>query len=678
MSDLSRVLRPSSIAVIGGGFWCEKVVRQSLAMGFDGPVWPVHPTRDQIGGVRAYPAISDLPAAPDAVFLGINREASIAAIAELSAMGAGGAVVFASGFSEAAAEDSTGPEAQARLLKAAGDMALLGPNCYGYINYLDGALLWPDQHGGERVECGVAMIAQSSNIAINLSMQARGLPLAYVLTVGNQAQVSLADAGRAALADPRVTALGLYIEGFGDIRSFEALAAEAKRFGKMIVAFKAGRSEAARAATISHTASLAGGDAGANAFLQRLGVPRVNGIPELLETLKLFHITGSISGNHVASLSCSGGEASLFSDIADGRDVVLPPLSDSQQAELRKALGPKVALSNPLDYHTYIWNDRVAMVKAYTAMLRGHADMSFLILDFPRADRCDYSDWFQAVEAYAEACNATGAKGAVLATMAENMPEALAQQIAYLGLAPMIGVTEAITAVEAGAQWSQNATAEPLLLPAKNSSSTEIMSEADAKQMLRTAGLSVPNGITAARPDQTGSLAAKLTFPVVLKGLGVAHKSESGAVILNLPGSEAVTKAAKNMTGVDGYLIEEMLPPPLAEILIGITKDPAVGYVLTIGAGGTLTELLQDTQSLLLPTTPAEIETAIRRLEISRILQGFRGRAAADLPALAAEISKFAALAEAMHLELEEMEINPLMVYEDRAVAADALIKRKV
>ena len=175
-------------------------------------------------------------------------------------MGCGGAVCFASGYAEAGEE-----ELQNALVTAAGDMPLLGPNCYGVLNYLDGAMLWPDQHGGRAVDSGVAIISQSSNIAINLSMQARGLPMAYVACVGNQAQTSLADMARSLLADPRVTAAGLYIEGIVDAADFAAMADEAMAAGKPVVAIKAGRTAAAQAAASSHTAALAGDGAASSA-----------------------------------------------------------------------------------------------------------------------------------------------------------------------------------------------------------------------------------------------------------------------------------------------------------------------------------------------------------------------------------------------------------------------------
>jgi len=296
--------------VLGGG-WASNVVEQCLKAGFDGDLWPIHPNKTDIHGVRAYPNIDALPAAPDAAWIGVNRDASIDIVRALSAMGAGGAVCFASGFRET--ED--GASREAALLTAAADMPIIGPNCYGLLNYLDGATLWPDQHGGKRAERGVAILTQSSNIAINMTMQRRGLPIAYVLTAGNQAQLGLAEMASALLDDERVTAIGLHIEGIGDLP---------------IIALTVGRSEQAQVATISHTASLAGGEAGAQAFFNRLGIPRVETVPEFIETLKLLHLFGPLPGRDILSVSCSGGEASLMADSAVGRALTYRPFTDTQ------------------------------------------------------------------------------------------------------------------------------------------------------------------------------------------------------------------------------------------------------------------------------------------------------------------------------------------------------------
>jgi acyl-CoA synthetase (NDP forming) len=360
MRDLARLLRPCSIAVIGGGSWCVNVIDQCRKIGFSGHLFPVHPTRAEVAGEKAFSRIAALPEAPDAAFIGVNREATVEAVGELARAGAGGAVCFASGFREASAEIDGARDLQTRLLEAAGDMPILGPNCYGLINALDGVALWPDQHGCLRVERGVAIITQSSNIAINLTMQTRGLPIAYVVTAGNQAQTSLAELGMALLADGRVTALGLHIEGIGDPAGFEALAQFARENAKPIVALKVGVSDQARAAAVSHTASLAGSHAGARALFDRLGVGQANSLTELLETLKLLHVVGPLPSNAIASMSCSGGEASLIADAGLAHGVAFPPLTAKQAEDLRAALGPKVALANPLDYHTYIWAERMA------------------------------------------------------------------------------------------------------------------------------------------------------------------------------------------------------------------------------------------------------------------------------------------------------------------------------
>ena len=412
--DLSRLFRPRSLALIGGG-WAANAVRATEAMGYDGAVWPVHPSKTEVAGRRAYPSLAALPAAPDAAFVAVNRDASVPIMAELAAMGAGGAVSFASGFTE------TGDAGrQAALVEAAGDMPFLGPNCYGVINYLDGALLWPDQHGGRRVESGVAIISQSSNIAINMSMAARGLPIAYMVCVGNQAQTGLAEIGAALAADDRVTAIGFYIEGVGDPNGFFDMVQAA---GKPIVAIKAGRSAAAQAATISHTASLAGGDAASRAFFARAGVPLVDTIPEFLETLKLLHIAGPLPGRQIFSVSCSGGEASLAADAAEPRNLEFAPLQSADRARIAATLNELVTIANPLDYHTFIWGDQTRLTACFTAIAETHADLTLFILDFPRKDRCSAADWSPAVAAIKNAAATTGARTAVVATMAENMQE---------------------------------------------------------------------------------------------------------------------------------------------------------------------------------------------------------------------------------------------------------------
>ncbi|KMW57319.1 putative Acetyl-CoA synthetase (ADP-forming) [Candidatus Rhodobacter oscarellae] len=667
--DLSRLLRPKSIAVIGGGLVGRYVLENCRKLGFAGEIWHVHPTKGDFAD------IADLPAAPDAVFVGVNRIATIPIVAALSTMGAGGVVCYASGFAEAAQELGDGGDMQAQLLEAAGEMPLIGPNCYGFLNYLDGAGIWPDQQGGQPAECGVAILTQSSNIAINLTMQKRGLPMAYLVTAGNQAQLGLADLGSALLADDRVTALGMHIEGVGDIRAFEALAEQARKLGKPIVALKAGRSEQARAATISHTASLAGSAAGAQALLRRLGIAEVASLSEMLEALKLLHVHGPLASNKIGSMSCSGGEASLMADRAEGRAVIYPTLLETQKAALRDALGPKVALANPLDYHTYIWADADAMGAAYSAMMLGsELALGCVVADFPRADRCSEADWDPVVAGVVAAMEASGKPMAIVASLPETLPEHRAEELIAKGVAPLNGMDEALAAIEAAAFLGRTgAVPAPILLP-QVPGETRVLTEAEGKAALRAYGGDVPNA-ERAQGSGLAEAATRVGFPLVLKGEGIAHKTEAGAVALNLNSAAEVTARAAKMP-TDSFLLEEMITGGVAELLIGVTLDEAHGYLLTLAAGGTLTEILKDSASLLLPATDEEITAALQSLKIAPMLAGYRGAAAANMAAILDSVRAVQDYVTAHQGQVAEIEINPLICTPTRAVVADALIRR--
>ena len=666
--DLSRLLRPKSVAIIGGGTWCHAVTQQLIKTGFSGKIWPVHPRAEDICGLKAYPTAIDLPGVPDATFIGINRDATIGAVERLARMGAGGAVCFASGFGETA----DGQDANSRLLKAAGDMPILGPNCYGMINALDGVSLWPDQHGCLPVESGVAILTQSSNIAINLTMQKRGLPIAYVVTCGNQAQLSEAEIADALLDDPRVTAIGLHIEGFSDLPAWQAFARKAEAKNIPLVALKVGKSQEARSATVSHTASLAGSDAGAQSLLDHLGIARVDDLPTLIETLKIMHVAGPLLSGKIASISCSGGEASLIADLAHDTDLIFPMLTKRQSKALSDALGPKVALANPLDYHTYIWRDAVAMTQAFSAMIDSNLAMTFLIVDFPRGDICDDSDWECAIVAALETRATTNANIAMVATLPELMPEHIATRLMQGGIIPLNGLAEALAATEAA--QARSPAQEDIIVPAPTQTS-DLVAEDAAKTALTEFGISIP----AHKPGSLEDLVqwtATTKGPFVLKTTGVAHKSESGGVALSLTNSDAVRAAGANMQG-DTFLIEEMIEGTIAELLVGVVKDPAHGFIMTIAAGGIFAEIVQDQVSMLLPASKGRLKQALTRLKIAKILMGYRNQPAADLDQIITAIDAVQSYVLANLETVEEVEVNPLIVTQERAIAVDALIRKR-
>lgn len=675
METLDRLLRPRSIAVVGGGGWCANVIRECRRVGFQGAIWPVHPTRTEVEGLPAFASIEQLPEAPDAAFVGVNREATIGVVAALSARGAGGAVCFASGFREASAELADGNSLQEALVEAAGEMRILGPNCYGFVNALDGAALWPDVHGMVPTGTGVAIVGQSSNVAINLTMQTRGLPLAYMVTVGNQAQTGMAEIGAALLEDPRVTALGLHIEGVSDLRGYEALAQTASRFGKPVVVLKVGASEQAQVATVSHTASLAGSDAGARALMARLGFGMVDSPATLIETLKVLHVTGGLASKRIASMSCSGGEASLMADLGMALGLDYPLLAEAQKTGLRAALGPKVALANPLDYHTYIWGNSEALSDCFSAMMAADLALGCVVLDFPRADRFAAPEWHLVLEAVAEARRRSGKPMALLASLPEGMPEAIAQEAMAQGVIPLNGMEDGLAAIAAAASVRRGAPdLSAIYLPNRVDGNVETLGEGDAKAMLAAHGLTVPGAIAVSGAENAAIAAQKIGFPVVLKGSGIAHKTEAGAVCVGLQTPEAVRAAADRMPCRD-FLVEEMVTGGVAELLVGVVCDPAHGFVLTLGAGGILTEILADTTSLILPVDAAAVRQALKRLRSYPLLAGYRGRDGANIEQVVAAVLAVQEFVSVRQAQLQEVEINPLICTPDRAIAVDALIR---
>jgi acyl-CoA synthetase (NDP forming) len=672
MSRLKRMIYPKSIAIIGGGVWCENVIIQCQKMGFKGSIWPVHPRRSTIKGIACFSSIEALPNGPDASFIGVNRFATIKVIQSLNTINAQGAVCFASGFSEAISEDAQSADLQDQLLIAAGKMALLGPNCYGFINYLDGSLLWPDQHGGERVSKGVAIITQSSNIAINLTMQKRGLPIAFISSVGNQAQVSLSDIGSTILDDPRVTALGLHIEGIHDVTAFEELVMKANSLRKPIIALKVGASDQAQLATISHTASLAGSDAGAKALFTRLGVIQVNNLTTFLEALKLAHVVGKLPNAEVISMSCSGGEASLMADLGQNAGVTFPSLNETQKNNLRTSLGHMVKLANPLDYHTYIWGDWKAMTLTFCSALKDTKSLGLLVLDFPRFDRCDPQMWLDVIPSLTETAKATGRPIGIVASISDTMPEEIAKALIAQDIIPFNGMEVAVAAIAACA--IKNSINKDPVLPPKAPKNPQVLLEASAKNILSKFNVRLPRSGHASNLDDASKIADQIGYPIVLKGEGIAHKTEVGAVILNLKNYNEICVAATKIPS-STYLVEEMINNSLIELLIGVVLDNVHGYVLTIAAGGQLTEILNDKVSLLIPANNDDIITSLKTLKIWPILLGYRGRPAPDLNSILQAINAIQEFTISNYGQISEIEINPLICTQTEAIVADALIK---
>ena len=683
---LRRLFSPRHIAVFGGAS-AQEAVRQCQALGFAGQIWPVHPTRKKMEGLACFSGVHDLPEAPDASFVAVPRQATVEVVRQLAARGAGGAICYASGFAEVGGD---GVALQAALVEAAGSMALIGPNCYGMLNYLDGVALWPDQHGGQRQSQGVALITQSGNIGLNLTMQTRGLPLAYLITVGNKAGNSMESLVESLLSDPRVTVIGMHIEGLDDVAAFSRVALKALRQGVPLVALKAGSSALGAQTAMSHTSSLAGPDALYDALFARCGIARVRDPAGLIETCKFLHVHGPLSGKRIISASCSGGEASLVADLAQPRGLEMPAIPPGADARLRALLGDKVNVANPLDYHTYIWGDLAAQTECFSGLMDCGFDASLLVLDYPRLDRCSADSWGTTVDAFAAAAARSRGHGAtVVASLPEDLPEVHANALMARGIAPMHGIPDCLDAIahaaRIGAARTRLAHLQPLadLVPltgtgpgapidhsptgskyAASTASSHTLNEAAGKRALAAFGLPVPQGQVVSAAEAAG-FADSLGYPVVVKAVSaqLAHKTEAGGVQLNVQNAVGVRAAVARMGALsDRFLVEHMADPSVAEIIVGVQRDAQFGLSLTVGAGGVLVELLQDAQTLLFPVARDEVLQALQSLKVWPLLAGFRGKAAGDVEALLDAVLAIAAYAQAHAHALLELDVNPVLV----------------
>ncbi len=682
--DLRRLLSPRSVAFVGGRI-AEMTIRRCQQLGFAGEMMPVHPDRQSVAGLRCYPTLESLPQVPDAAYVGVNRRLTIDIVARLSAMGAGGCVCYAAGFAEIG---DGGEEFQDRLVEAAGHMPLVGPNTFGFLNLLEDCALWPYLFGGGHVDEGVALISQSGNIAMNLTMNQRSVRFTHVIGTGNQAVLGPGDYLDALLDDSRVRAVGMYLEGLDDVDGLSRAASRALEQRVPVVVLKVGRTEAAAERASTHTSSIVGSDTLVDAYFERLGIVRVGSLTQLLETLKLFDVSGPLRGNDLVTLSCSGGEAAILADLTDEHGLRTSPFSQAQRRELESESANYVTVSNPFDYNTSIWGDAAAQERCFTISMSGEHDAAVLVYDHPTVQAAEVDEWIIALDAFIAAQQATGMRAFVVCTITELLPEPLRERLIAHGITPLQGLDDALCALAAAAAYEHRRGQLPRAVDPTDGVPVDavVLDEWESKQRLSAYGLVPPAGEVGSA-SEAAQIADRIGYPVVIKALGaeLAHKSELGAVLVGLH-SEAevvagVAAIAESITGhgarSERFLVERMVEGAVAELLVGVKRDPQFGPALVIGTGGTLVELLADTVALLLPTERQAVEAAVSSLKVSRLLDGFRGAPAGDRGAAIDAIVSVADFAADHWDTLVELDINPLMVLPagGGVVVADALIR---
>jgi len=692
--NLRRLLSPRHVAFIGGAD-ADFSARQCAAQ-FDGPVWGVNPKRDKLGGVRCYPAVEDLPDAPDAVFLATPRTAATETVRQLSRIGAGGVACFTAGYGELG---QAGQRAEAELIEAAGDMALVGPNCYGIVNFTNGAVLWPFGAGNHRCHEGVALVMQSGMLPANMIMNDRSVPITHVVSAGNQAVLAIEDYLDVLLDEPAVRAVGLYIEGIKSVDKFATAAIKALQLDKPIVVLKAGKSKLGSQISITHTGSLAGTDEAFQALFDRFAIVRVESPVEMIETLKFLSVSGAPRGNRLAAFTCSGGDAAMVADYCDrvGLDLAQP---SAPVAKKLAGLLPDIATAaNPLDYTTPLWGNVDVMPRVFETLIADDYDAAVVIQDFPPGHiHADNSLYRNDAMSFIKACGALSVPAAVCSDLPENIDRESREILINGGVAPLQGLDAGLDAIANACRYG--VTRERLLdtdlspgyrkidIP-RDSGDARIVDEWQGKLMLRDAGIDVPAGLVI-DAEAIDEAAENLAYPVALKAVSaeLPHKSDAGAVMLDLRNPAQLRGALDAMRRrleqaapgieISQFLVEPMIGDAIAELMVGINTDAQFGQLLVIASGGILVELTRDARTLLLPASDVEVEAALRELKCFKLLQGFRGKPAADIQTVVGSIRALIDFAAGRHHWLLEMDVNPLMITPDRCVAVDVMIREVV
>ena len=664
MADLSRLLAPRSVAVVGAtdreGTYAHTTLLNLARAEFPGRVIGIHPTRSSAAGVACVPTLTDAGSV-DAVVIATPADTVPAYVADAAALGCGGAIVYAAGFAEAGRADRQG-----ELAAAAGSMPVIGPNGNGMVSVPARAPLWGDAVILPRSPGGIALISDSGNIGVVGMAHRSGEGLHTVISSGNAAVVDTPTLlGQVALLDG-VRAVAMYVEGDGDGASWcEALARCAERDVRVVV-LKAGRSARGAAVGAAHTAALVGDQVVFAAMITEAGGVMVEQPLELLETARAL-ARGRRDPRGAAFLTCSGGDAAIAADIADDLGVRLADLSPPTERRLRDLLPPAATVANPLDHTAMVWADTEAIAALAENVGRdpqvGH--LVYVQDEPPGLPPGPLAEW--------QATRAGGVLGGERAGMQTMVVATTPGQAAEGAVA---GVDNALRAI--GALQRPPADAARLRAIAAAASARanpRHMDEYRAKELLVERGVSVPHGTVVVDAEGAVEAARSIGYPVVLKVVaeGVIHKSDMGGVVVGVESDEEVLRECTSLLGLasEARVLVEQLAPSGVEVIVAARRDGVVP-TLTVGLGGVWTEVLADVVCVPLPASPARVRTSLGELRGFALLAGARGGAAYDVDALCDAASRIgdALLGEGLCL----IEVNPIIVGESGCVAVDAVV----
>lgn len=676
--DLSALFDPVSVAVVGASDdpakYGHAIAAQAIRAGGRRPVHMVNRRGGTVLGRTVAPSLSAIGEPVDLAVVSVPAAGFEDAVDEALRCGARAIVAITAGFAETGDAGRIRQQAVAERVRAAGAV-MVGPNCLGIADNTTDLFLASDTF----TPGGVALLSQSGNLALELQLRFRphGLGFSRFVSLGNQADVTLVDLLADCARHEGTRAIAVYAEDFGDGRAFAEAAADA---GKPVVLLTAGRGDASARSAQSHTGALTTSADVVTAACRDAGVELVATPRELTVAVAALSGARRAAGRRVAVLTDGGGHGVVAADAVESAGLTVPELHEPTRQALREALWEQSAVANPVDLAGMGEQDPGSYAETIAALLAAEEVDAVLMTGYFGGYAAAEGGLGGGGQALADgeeeaarliaARHRATAKPLVVQSMYPESPSC--RTLAAAGIPVFAATEDAARALAVTAPGAQRTGVTPLPVPASPLRESGYM---ETRRALEEAGLAFP----AAREihDEAELLAAAGEFsgPYVLKALHLLHKSDAGGVALGLAGPDELLAAFREMharLGASSYSVEAMADlTDGIELIVGVNRDPRFGPVAMVGLGGVLAEALHDVAFTLAPVPAERAVSLLRGLRTAALLDGVRGKPPVDVEAAAKAVEAITAFAAA-HPEIAEIEVNPLLVRPDGALALDS------
>jgi acyl-CoA synthetase (NDP forming) len=699
---LDTFFAPDSIALIGASRDLEKIPGRLLSMlrknDYPGRIYPINPNYDDIDGLKCYASIADVGQPIDLAIVIIPARAALGALEQCAAAGVKNAVVISSGFAEEGGDSAAMQDAIVALAKKTG-MRISGPNAEGFYSQVQRVAatfsptvdVKPGAPPPVATKRRIGIVAQSGGIgfAIYHRAKALGVALSYVISAGNESDLGAGEFFEYMVQDPSTDVILLFIEGIRDVEKFLAAARRAAETGKPVIVTKVGRSGAGERAAASHTASMAGWSAAYDAVFAKYGFIVSNDLDEAVTIAALLTTNPMPKGDRVAVLTVSGGAGIWGADTVSMQGLQVPELSKPIQAEISALLPSYGATGNPIDVTAQGVHSGGLQKSIDLLDVSDEVDAILVVLSLSSDTRMPLKQ--------AELKPVLDAQNKPIVFYSYTLPSDFARkELAASGAVVLSGLTHvgvAMRQMVRRARFKLAPPADPAASPLRDISAhlkSATLSEFDSKSLLRDAGIALPDEVLVTEKTALDAAIARVGFPLVMKiqSRDIPHKSEVGGVRVNITTKGEAFAAYQSLlenaarhrpnAAIQGVLVSPMAKKGV-EIIVGTLLDATFGPMIMVGLGGITTELFRDVVYRPAPVSAIEASAMLAELKAAPLLNGFRGAAKADIPALSQLISQVSVLAAASRDQISEIELNPVLVHPagQGVTIVDALVMPK-